>query len=430
VHGESGDVAGVTRPPWDLAERLPPLKPLSTPAIRALLHPVGSLSGGLSPQAAGDRRAGTGKPRDPKYRSKPTGKPHSTPIWNDYAPWAAMPNSRSRQSGPASARNPAIQHPDILEGGHPRPKPIHLRYASIGTLFKAAAHSWRTCAELARVADRGRASVICNAVYGLGGIGKTRLAVEYAWQHREEYSALLLVVANTPRTFGAISRRWSAPGAGLAGAEGRDEEVRVAAALRWLQQNPGWFLIFDNVDTNEAAIEVERLLPSCTAAGPHTSRFSNWAPWWTGSISMSCRGCLRRYLLERTEKKRRRKAPTTGSGALWPTSSTILLGLAQAGAYIDKHGRRLHSISPNGIHPRGRAEVSMRSSCTTMRGASRSPMADVGQPARDRPAIADRLAWLAPEPVPEALLDSAVPDGADRRRSGRGPGGARSLFVE
>ena len=33
------------------------------------------------------------------------------------------------------------------------------------------------------------------ALTGLGGIGKTRLAIEYAWRHRSEYSALLFVRA-------------------------------------------------------------------------------------------------------------------------------------------------------------------------------------------------------------------------------------------
>ena len=37
-------------------------------------------------------------------------------------------------------------------------------------------------------------------MHGLGGVGKTRLAVEYAWQHAEQFSAVLFVTADTPAT--------------------------------------------------------------------------------------------------------------------------------------------------------------------------------------------------------------------------------------
>ena len=40
-----------------------------------------------------------------------------------------------------------------------------------------------------------------------------------------------------------------------------EEEVRVAAVLRWLAEHPGWFLILDNVDDEMSAETVERLLP-------------------------------------------------------------------------------------------------------------------------------------------------------------------------
>ena len=37
-----------------------------------------------------------------------------------------------------------------------------------------------------------------QAVHGLGGVGKTQLAVEYAWQHFADYDAVLWAGASSP----------------------------------------------------------------------------------------------------------------------------------------------------------------------------------------------------------------------------------------
>ena len=79
-------------------------------------------------------------------------------------------------------------------------------------------------------APRGSAaSAIVNAVHGLGGVGKTSLAVEYAWRRQDGYNALLFVVAASPKDL-----RRNSPG--LAGPmvldldeqDAQEEETRVA----------------------------------------------------------------------------------------------------------------------------------------------------------------------------------------------------------
>jgi len=141
------------------------------------------------------------------------------------------------------------------------PQPRNLPYPTLGRLFMGREHI------LSELHERlwqnpGRALVI----YGPAGVGKTRLTIEYALRNEAEYTGLLAVGANSPE---ALRRNLAA----LCGAqvlnlferEEKEQEVQVAAALRWLSEHPNWVLILDNADTREAAEEVEKL--ACATTG-------------------------------------------------------------------------------------------------------------------------------------------------------------------
>ena len=93
-----------------------------------------------------------------------------------------------------------------------------------------------------------------QAVHGLGGVGKTRAAVEYAWEHEKDYTALLFVSAPRQPSCGPTWPTWR--GCSVSRPPHAVDE-QMAAVLRWLEANPGWLLILDNVDTEDAAREVE-----------------------------------------------------------------------------------------------------------------------------------------------------------------------------
>ncbi|HMK69420.1 MAG TPA: DUF4062 domain-containing protein [Xanthobacteraceae bacterium] len=154
-------------------------------------------------------------------------------------------------------------------------KPIVLPYPSIGDLFKGRDEFMRRLHDSLTRARGGRTAIFSQALYGLGGVGKTRAAVEYAWAHADDYNALLFAVAETPE---ALRRNLAALSAALLPRlDTTDDAARLAAVLDWLNANPGWFLILDNVDTKPALAEAEQLLSRLT--GGHvvvTSRLADF----------------------------------------------------------------------------------------------------------------------------------------------------------
>jgi hypothetical protein len=76
-------------------------------------------------------------------------------------------------------------------------KPIALPFPSLGDLFKGR-HEFLKELHGSLSRGSGHTAIVGSALYGLGGIGKTRAAVEYAWAHQGDYTALLFVIAETP----------------------------------------------------------------------------------------------------------------------------------------------------------------------------------------------------------------------------------------
>ncbi|KAL9591212.1 MAG: hypothetical protein Q9179_007951, partial [Wetmoreana sp. 5 TL-2023] len=97
-----------------------------------------------------------------------------------------------------------------------------------------------------------------HILHGLGGIGKTQLAIAYARKHQHRYSATVWVNGNSRDTvlqsLAAFARHAGIRG----GSEPTDRTARQApdmkadtdAVLRWLTigKNGRWLMVFDNVD--------------------------------------------------------------------------------------------------------------------------------------------------------------------------------------
>lgn len=112
----------------------------------------------------------------------------------------------------------------------------------------------RLLAELQEaLAAQGRA-----ALSGMGGMGKTQTAVEYAYRHQDEYVYTLWAAADSREallsSYVAIAELLNLPEAGT-----KIQTAAVGAVQRWLVSQEGWLLILDNAGDFEM---VRDFLPS------------------------------------------------------------------------------------------------------------------------------------------------------------------------
>ena len=101
-----------------------------------------------------------------------------------------------------------------------------------------------------------------QAISGLGGIGKTQTAIEYAYQHENDYTYILWVRAEKREELISDFAALATP-LNLLEKDEKDQNRIVAAVQKWLAAHTGWLLILDNADDLSMAKE---FIPS-TAKG-------------------------------------------------------------------------------------------------------------------------------------------------------------------
>ncbi|MCD0452387.1 FxSxx-COOH system tetratricopeptide repeat protein [Actinocorallia sp. API 0066] len=118
-------------------------------------------------------------------------------------------------------------------------------------------------------------AVVPHALHGLGGVGKTQLAAEYAHRHRDEYDLVWWIPADQPvlvrSSLAGLAPYLDVPPASSSGIE--DAANAVLDALRRGEPYARWLLVFDNADQPEDLLE---LLPQGTGHVLITSRNHRW----------------------------------------------------------------------------------------------------------------------------------------------------------
>jgi len=168
-----------------------------------------------------------------------------------------------------------------------------------------------------------------QALYGLGGIGKSQLALEYAWRHSGAYEVIWWLHAEEPTT---LASEYAALAAelDLPEQEAQEQAVTVRAVNNWLNHHGDWLLIFDNARDPES---IRSYLPDGT--GGHvliTSRSQHWNTIGTPlQIEVWSRNEAIAFLNKRTGR-----SDDSGAGDLAETLGFLPLALEQAAAYCLK----------------------------------------------------------------------------------------------
>jgi tetratricopeptide (TPR) repeat protein len=86
-----------------------------------------------------------------------------------------------------------------------------------------------------------------QAISGLGGIGKTQIVVEFAYQHHQNYQIIFWVLADNRESL--VSGYIAFAGLlNLPEKDQQDQQIIIEAVKRWLQTHGSWLLILDNAD--------------------------------------------------------------------------------------------------------------------------------------------------------------------------------------
>jgi tetratricopeptide (TPR) repeat protein len=287
------------------------------------------------------------------------------------------------------------------------PRLHNLPFSSLGHLLKGRDE------ELQKLQD-GQTTAITQTqtIYGLGGIGKTRLAVEYAWASGERYDTALFVVADPPKDLRSGLANLARPALLNLPEYAAGAEDTLAAVLCWLRDHDRWLLILDNVDSKEAEQAVMEILPSLSAGRVLiTSRIRDWP----AVIQKRTLGTLsveegKEFLLVRTENDRSRMEDDAEQARrLAEELGGLPLALEQAAAYIAHHQMSLFGYLEDWQREREQVlnwyDLSVMQYPASVAVTWQKTFQQLSPTAA---AILRLTAYLAPDPIPSKMFEEGV----------------------
>lgn len=268
--------------------------------------------------------------------------------------------------------------------------------------------------------DSGAGITPPQAIDGLGGIGKTQTAAEYAFRYRADYRSIMWVRAATEdellADYHTIARLLKRPEAHL-----NEHSSIIQTMMEWFAMHPDWLLILDNADNLTL---VEPFLPRAarghillTTRAQATSAIAQQIVLEPldpddGALCLLRRAGIISWheRLDVTSEARRTAART-----LSQLMDGLPLALEQAGAYIEETGcgvlRYLELYQNQEYRPKIH-DMQSGPVPDYPEAVARAWTVSKGLVQGSHPAAADILklcAFLSPDAIPEEIFNRGAP---------------------
>ncbi|MBF0186288.1 MAG: tetratricopeptide repeat protein [Magnetococcales bacterium] len=252
--------------------------------------------------------------------------------------------------------------------------------------------------------ESGLPTALTQAAHGLGGVGKTQLANEYAYRWRDSYQVVWWVRSEDEATLTTdlsdLARALNLPCS--------TSQQAVECLKQWLIDRDRWLLVFDNVETPDS---IRNYLVSSDQG--HTIITSRYSAWRGVAESLNVTTFDRQdsiaYLQKRTGQE-----SEEGADDLAAALGDLPLALAQAAAYMEEsgldyeaylelfqnHQGHLLKVSPP-VNEGGYSHT-----VATTWDISFTKLAETSPAA---PELISLLAYFAPDAIPKEII-SVAPD--------------------
>ncbi|QBD77678.1 helix-turn-helix domain-containing protein [Ktedonosporobacter rubrisoli] len=250
------------------------------------------------------------------------------------------------------------------------------------------------------------------ALSGLGGIGKTQIALEYTYRHFQEFTAVFWFSAETTETlfasFLGVAQQLQLAIKGI-----REQINIINAVIQWLNMHRGWLLIFDNVENPEM---LQHYLPTARSGSllftTRLSDLAHLAPCFeleplTEDEGVQLLLCRSHLLSPESCQETLSNQIKAEARALVADMGGLPLAIEQAGAYIGamhcslENFLRLYHASPLKLLE---GHVAPSDHPLSVEGTFALAFEQLRQKKPDAAELLTLLCFLAPDELPEALF--------------------------